>query len=473
MDINDFKTVLFKNSSFKLTLSQRLALAEITNFLFLKGNNSIFILKGYAGTGKTSLIALIVNNLYKISYKTRIIAPTGRAAKVLSGYSKKNAYTIHKQIYFSKTEDGGTLSFKIKPNKHKKTVFIVDESSMISDDEIKQNSNSKLSLLVDLIKYVDSGIECKIIFVGDPLQLPPVNSDISPALDRFNLEQKFKKDVYEFELDEVVRQEKKSMVLINAVNIRDCINLRNFIEFKFLVNNDNVVHLEQDEIFDKLDYCMNIKDLSETIVIVYSNKRAFQYNSQIRSKILSLESDLSVGDQLMVVKNNYYWLSPNSIPGFIANGDIIKVLEIISYHDIYEFKFAKVIVKLVDYPNEDEFETILLLSVLNSENPSLNYEESNKFYKEVHKDYSNIKSKYKKYLEIKNNPFFNALQVKYSYAITCHKAQGGQWKNVFLEQPYLKDGLNKAYFRWLYTAFTRSKKRVYLIGFNRNVVKKL
>jgi exodeoxyribonuclease-5 len=317
------------------------------------------------------------------------------------------------------------------------------------------------------MQYVDSGSNCKLLLVGDPAQLPPVHLDISPALDGDYLKSQFNKVVTEWELKEVVRQQQDSGILGNATQLRIQMNQEDVDSFAFDLSIASDIQRLQDgnEILELLDDALSNGGLEDTVFIVRSNKRANLYNQQIRSRILFLESELSVGDQLMVVKNNYFWLEPDSVPGFIANGDLIKVLRILSHHELYDFKFAKVEVQLVDYPEEKPFETVLLLDTLSSETPSLTYEEGNKLYQKVQEDYQHLSSKYKRFMAVKNNSYFNALQVKYSYAITCHKSQGGQWKNVFIEQPYLPDGPDFGYFRWLYTAVTRAQSNLYLVGF--------
>ena len=288
------------------------------------------------------------------------------------------------------------------------------------------------------------------------------------------LENKFNKTVTEWELKEVVRQQKDSGILGNATQLRRQMDEEDFDSFSFDLTVACDVQRLQDgnEIFELLDDALRNGGLEETVFIVRSNKRANLYNQQIRGRILFLEADLSVGDQLMVVKNNYFWLEAESDPSFIANGDLVKVLRIFSHHELYDFKFAKVEVQLVDYPDEKPFETVLLLDTLSSESPSLTYEEGNQLYLAVQEDYQHLSTKYKRFLAVKNNPYFNALQVKYSYAITCHKSQGGQWKNVFIEQPYLPDGPDLSYFRWLYTALTRAQTNLYLVGFKDDFFKK-
>lgn len=474
MNSSSFKKLLIEEFSFSFTESQSYWIESIVDFLYSKDKDTLYLLKGYAGTGKSTMISHLVKFLRKATFKSVLMAPTGRAAKVIAGYSHKSAHTIHKQIYYTKNEKGTLLEFRLKPNKYKNVVFIIDEVSMIGD----YRQNSKLfengSLLDDLIQYVDSGVNCKLLLVGDPAQLPPVHLDISPALDSEYLESKFNKTIVEYQLKEVVRQKQDSGILGNATELRKQIegNLYEPFQFDLFIASDIVRLKEKDKVLEKLNDTMQREaGLEETVFIVRSNKRANLYNQQIRSRILFLEEELSVGDQLMIVKNNYFWLEPDSVPGFVANGDLIKVLKIFSYHELYGFKFAKVEVQLVDYVNENSFETVLLLDTLNSEKPSLTYEQSNQLYQEVKKDYTHLKSKYKRFMEVKNNKYFNALQVKYSYAITCHKSQGGQWDNVFIEQPYLSESPDSNYFRWLYTGLTRAKKQLYLVGFADNFFK--
>ena len=474
MDSSEFKKLLSERFPFVATDSQKFWLESIVDFLYTPDKNVLYLLKGYAGTGKSTLIAHLVNLLSMANYKAVLIAPTGRAAKVIANYSGKKAFTIHKQIYFTKAEKGSGVQFVLKPNKYSNTLFIVDEASMIGDDRQSAKLFENGSLLDDLMQYVDAGTNCKLLLVGDPAQLPPVHLTISPALDGEYLENKFNKEVTEWELKEVVRQQKDSGILSNATQLRLQMNEEHLDSFLFDLSIANDVQRLQDgnEILELLDDALRNGGLEETVFIVRSNKRANLYNQQIRGRILFLEADLSVGDQLMVVKNNYFWLEPESDPGFIANGDLVKVLRILSHHELYNFKFAKVEVQLVDYPDEKPFETVVLLDTLSSESPSLTYEEGNQLYQSVQEDYQHLSSKYKRFLAVKNNPYFNALQVKYSYAITCHKSQGGQWKNVFIEQPYLPDGPDLSYFRWLYTALTRAQTNLYLVGFQNDFFKK-
>lgn len=461
----DFFKDLLNKFPFEPTNSQEILLEKLSDFIFDKNYQSLFLLKGYAGTGKTTTISTVVNNLWRVGKKAVLLAPTGRAAKVISGYSNRAAFTIHKKIYFPKKNKSGGVNFVLQPNKHSNTIFIVDEASMISDAVTGAKLFENGSLLDDLISYVYSGVHCKLILIGDTAQLPPVKLSISPALDAHKLSVNYNKEVTEFELDEVMRQHEESGILINATDLRLRIaNQGN--QFKFQLNFPDLIRLiDGYEIQDAINTAYDNIGVEDTAFIVRSNKRANQYNQQIRSKIRGQENEISTGDFIMVVKNNYYWLKESSEAGFIANGDICEILEIFSIKELYGFRFAEVKIRMIDYPNQRPFETVLLLDTLSSETPSLSYEDSNRLYQEVAKDFATEKSKYKQLLGIKKSKYFNALQIKFSYAVTCHKSQGGQWKTVFIEQPYLPEGQNIEYLRWLYTAVTRAQEKVYLIGF--------
>ena len=462
-----FCAQLQSNFKFEPTDSQQLWFPAIADFIFSKKPNCAFLLKGYAGTGKTTLISSLVQELKTTGYKAVLMAPTGRAAKVMATYSKLPSKTIHKQIYFPKAEKGGKMSFQLKPNKSKKTLYVIDEASMIGDDRQNVKLFENGSLLHDLVQYVSSGVDCKILFVGDQAQLPPVHLNLSPALDAEELRQFHFDQIYTVELEGVVRQKKNSGILKNATQLRLDLNQEVYDQFKFDVQNSRDIHYTNNgmDVFEAIENAFSESGVDQTIFIVRSNKRANIYNENIRKRILGLEDELSVGDQLMVVKNNYFWLTPDSTPGFIANGDVVKVLSIHAIKELYGFSFAEVAVEMVDYPEEPPFDTVLILDTLKSETASLSYEESNRLYQAVLEDYAAERSTYKKFLKVKSNHFYNALQVKYSYAVTCHKSQGGQWEHVFVEKPYLAEGPNKDYMRWLYTAITRATKHLYLLGF--------
>lgn len=454
-----------KGFYFQPTQRQDELLRKLADFVINGPRNSLFLIRGYAGTGKTTIISAVVNHLGPVGVKAVLLAPTGRAAKVMGSYAKRQSLTIHKKIYYPKNDPQTGMSFVLQQNKHQNTLFIVDEASMIPDRATDARVFNNRSLLLDLMTYVYSGKNCKLILVGDTAQLPPVKLDLSPALDRQYLEMEFNMEVQSLELDEVMRQHEASGILHNATLIRDLSSRNVLNKFKFDLNFKDVQRLNdsydiQDAIFNAYN-----EGMENTVFIVRSNKRANLYNQQIRNGILGYDNEMTAGDLIMVVKNNYFWLKDAPKAGFIANGDICEVLEIFSFKELYGFKFAEVKLRMVDYEEQRPFETVLLLDTLHSEAPSLTYEESNRLYHAVSEDYAEERSKYKRLLAVKNNKYFNALQVKFSYALTCHKTQGGQWDNVFVEQPYLPEGEDISYLRWLYTAVTRAQKKLFLIGF--------
>lgn len=468
MSATAFYRILQQKFPFSPTVKQDIFFQLMADFATNGKTNEIFVLKGYAGTGKTSVIATLVNSLSDIRFKSVQLAPTGRAAKVIAQYSGRAAFTIHKKIYFPKKNSGGGMSFTLQPNKHKDTLFIVDEASMISDAPAESRLYENGSLLDDLISYVYSGANCKLVLLGDSAQLPPVNASDSPALNIDLLGLHYQKRVVHIELDEVMRQEEDSGILYNATQLRDQLFEEFFEEFRFQIKDfPDVIRLSDGyDIQDAIHSSYSQYSIEDTAFIVRSNKRANLYNQQIRSRILDKESQIATGDYLMIVKNNYFWLTETDQAGFMANGDIIEVMQVFGIKELYEFTFAQVKIRMVDYPEQRPIETVLLLDTLNSESPALSYDDANRLYEEVLKDYQDEPSKYKKMQKLKENEYFNALQVKFAYAMTCHKSQGGQWANVFIEQPYLPEGiLDSDYFRWLYTAVTRAREKLYLIGF--------
>ena len=451
-----------------LNKNQELALDYIISFIENKKNNNIFLLKGYAGTGKTFIISNIVKNLWKVKKSVVLLAPTGRSAKVISSYCNKEAYTVHKEIFYTKNNFSGSLEFTLKINKHKNTLFVIDEASMISTNRNDGVGLFSQSLLDNIVKYVYSGFKCKLLIIGDTAQLPPVKSEMSYALDSEFLENEYEKEVISVELTDVIRQQKESGILSYATSIRNKIEINYFDDISFDFNPfKDIINVEDGEhLMNLIQDSYNKYGVEETAIIVRSNKRANLYNKAIRDKILTNENLINVGDLLMVIKNNYFWLNNKKDIGFIANGDIIKIEEIFEIKNIYGFKFAEVRISMVDYPKIRPFETVLILDSLYINSPALDFNTMNKLYQEVLKDYMNVKTKYKRHLAVKNNSFFNALQVKFAYSFTCHKSQGGQWSSIFLEFPYLPNGMDKDFFRWLYTAITRSKNKLHLIGFN-------
>lgn len=468
MTITEFYHRLKATFPFETTLKQDAFLQKIARFILSDQSDELFVLKGYAGTGKTTLLSVLVNQLSVVDRKYVLLAPTGRAAKVISGYAKQPAFTIHKKIYYPKKDRNSSMTFTMQANKHKNTIFIVDESSMISDNVTDATMYTHGSLLDDLMYYVYSGVNCKLIIVGDTAQLPPVGMEESPALNENKLSLNYQMKVDSIELTEVMRQEEGSGILYNATELREQIQQEFYGSFEFdTLNFKDVVRLNDGyETLDAIHDAYSQKGSEETTFIVRSNKRAYQYNQQIRTRILDVESEISPGDYVMVVKNNYFWLKDFKTSDFIANGDILEIMQIYKYHDLYGFRFASVKVRMIDYPDLAPFDTIVLLDTLSSESASLTYEQSNRLYQEVLMDYQDEIKAYRRLQKVKDNEFFNALQIKFAYAVTCHKSQGGQWDVVFIEQPYLPDGISKDYLRWLYTALTRAKEKVYLIGFN-------
>ncbi|MBI9038195.1 MAG: AAA family ATPase [Bacteroidales bacterium] len=470
MEKNAIKQLLVKYFKYTPTPDQGFLIDKLAGFLLSFSHKPLFILKGYAGTGKTTMVSSLVQILPALKQSFMLLAPTGRAAKVLANYSGKKAFTIHKRIYRITTKKDGGILLLLQKNYHKNTLFIVDEASMIPDDS-KQSDYTLFSnnnLLDDLINYVYSGGNCKLIFIGDTAQLPPVGISLSPALDREYLKSNYSFSFYEHELKQVVRQTLESGILMNATKIRMLVAQGNNT-FPFFNVNDkpDVIKIMGSDLEEALMDNYSYDNEEDTIIVCRSNKRANIYNQEIRKRILFREGEISSGDYLMVVKNNYFWLSPESSAGFIANGDIIEILRIGEIYDRYGFRFADVSIRLIDYPEEKDIEVRIMLSTIMAETPALSYEENGKLFNEVLKDYEDIPQRRARVEKVKNNPDFNALQVKFAYALTCHKSQGGQWKNVFVDQGYITDEMiNTEYMRWLYTALTRATKKLFLINFH-------
>jgi len=465
--IKELQNDLLRDFPHEATSDQIQLITQVAGFLLDRDPHQLFVLKGYAGTGKTSLIQALIVSVLKYNRKTVLLAPTGRAAKVISAYTKRKAYTIHKHIYYPKVK-AGSVQFQLQKNKASHTIYIVDEASMIGNQTDSTFGGN--ALLDDLIRFVDQGMNCKVLLIGDVAQLPPVGLSVSPALVPEELKMRYFKEVFQVELKEVVRQSKESGILTNATEIRRLLE-HDQMDYAFIFDlYPDVVRLtEKNDLEDALNSSYSDHSMQDSVVVLRSNKRANIYNQQIRHRILWHEDEITSGDHLMVVKNNYFCLPKDSKAGFIANGDQIVVKRIIRIEERHGFRFAKAEVTLVDYPDEAEFDTYLLLDAIYVDRPSMSYEDGNRLYKAVEQEYAHIKTKYKRFQAIKKDPYFNALQVKFAYAITCHKAQGGQWKNVFIEQGYLpEDKLNKEYLRWLYTALTRAIDKVYLIGFKPN-----
>ena len=457
---------IYTKISFETTISQKKVVEKLSEYLTSPDYTSIFVLNGYAGTGKTTLISALVEVLDQINVKSVLLAPTGRAAKVLSRYSGKTTHTIHKRIYRQRTNASYESKFSLDLNKEHDAVFIVDEASMLSNSSGEGQVFGSGSLLEDLISYVRSGKRCRLILVGDNAQLPPVGADFSPALDVGEMSQYG--DVVYASMDDVVRQSAESGILFNATMVR-CMLENGIYEIpRFDLNYPDIESIQGNELMEKLDECYCRYGRDETIVITRSNKRANRYNEGIRRYNLSAEEAIESGDMLMVVKNNYHYTE--RIEGcpvnFIANGDIAKLKKIRRFEELYGFHFADAVLQFGDY-NDLELECKILLDTITSESPSLTREESQTLFFEVEKDYLDIKSKIKRFKEIRENPHFNAMQVKFSYAVTCHKAQGGQWSAVFVDRCLFGDEpMTKDMLRWLYTALTRATEKLYLVNFD-------
>jgi exodeoxyribonuclease-5 len=471
----DYKNKFISDSirnSFKFTPTedQNELIEKLGNFLSEIEQDDIFVIKGYAGTGKTSVISSLIKILPTINKQSVLLAPTGRAAKVLSEYSEKRAYTIHKKIYRIKTTKDGFTYLTLETNKHKNTIFIVDEASMIPDSSSGNESSmfSGRNLLDDLFYYINDGINCNLILIGDTAQLPPVGLPISPALDLHYLKTSYKVNIFSHELTQVVRQAEESGILKNATALRVKINSENYKPPFFNIHGyEDICSISGNQLEELLLNCYSNYDKTDNVIICKSNKRANLFNQEIRKRILFQENEIAAGDFLMVLKNNYYWLPSESQAGFIANGDIIEILKINKIEEIYGFRFADLKVRLIDFPDEKDLNVKVILDSISIESAALSQEEGKKLWDEISKDYEDIPTKKERLRKIKNNPYLNALQVKYAYALTCHKTQGGQWKNVFIDQGWLnKDMIDKEYLRWLYTALTRAMKNVYLINFD-------
>ncbi|HEK21188.1 ATP-dependent DNA helicase [Mucilaginibacter sp.] len=440
---------------------------KLHQFLVSEEGDECFILKGYAGTGKTTIVGALVKALPKYNLRSVLLAPTGRAAKVITSYSGRKAFTIHKRIYRKKSALNVDESFMIADNLSANTLFIVDEASMISDEI---SGNNRETLLHDLVNYVYNTKNCRLLLVGDTAQLPPVGADDSPALNERLMKGQFGLNVFYYELTDVLRQQKDSGILHNATQIRNLIRQEKEITPKITTKGyKDIYRMGSDMLEEGLNYAYNKYGDDQTLIICRSNKNANLYNRQIRGRILYREEELTGGDQLMVVRNNYFWLKDqeDSSTGFIANGDIARIRKVRRFEEMYGFRFADVQLEFTDYAEDPVLECKILLDTLYSEAPALPPTDQKRFYLEAMKDYDHIPNKRDKHNELKLNPYYNALQVKFAYAVTCHKAQGGQWEAVFVDQGYLTDEMvNTDFLRWFYTACTRATKELYLVNFN-------
>lgn len=466
---NHLEVLLNQSLPFNPTHCQSVLIKGLSDYIFSDMPDEIMLIKGYAGTGKTTMIFSLIKTLSYIKIRSVLMAPTGRAAKVMAGYTGMSAFTIHKKIYRQKSSSDGMGRFVLDKNLYKNTYFVVDEASMVSDRQSDNSVFGSGKLLDDLLEYVYSGENCRLVLIGDTAQLPPVGLNVSPALDIYTLDN-YGFSVKEFELKEVVRQEADSGILFNATQMRNIIVHENQNPGFLILDLENFSDIEKingGELIEKISTCYDKYGIFETTVVTRSNKRANLYNKGIRGSILYKENEIEKGDLLMVVKNNYFWIDEEMDLDFIANGDIAEVVNIYSYEDLYDSRFANVCLRFVDYENV-EIDCKIFLETLAIETASFSQEKNRELFEVVSEDYAEVKNKRTRWKKVKENPYFNALQVKYAYAITCHKAQGGQWKAVFIDHGYLTEEiLDKEYYRWLYTAFTRPTEKLFLVNFNK------
>jgi len=456
---------LIKNLDNIPTDDQAAAMKKIASFLCDNNQDIVFLLTGYAGTGKTTLISSVVRTLELLRMRTVLLAPTGRAAKVLSSFTGRQAFTIHKKIYRQKSSKDGIGQFVLDRNLSKDTVFIVDEASMVSNNPAEMSIFGSGRLLEDLIEYVYTGTSCRLMLVGDTAQLPPVGSAVSPALDPEALSG-FGFKIITAELRQVLRQSEKSGILMNATKIRQQITDNNLAKPTIdNVNYSDIIRLSGNDLIEEISSSYEKCGLEGTIIVVNSNKQANHYNDGIRSRIFFREEEISPGDMVMVVKNNYSLANEEDPYRFIANGDIAEVLRVRKYEERYGFRFAEMSLRFPDYTME--VDTKVMLDVLHLDSPALPSDKSTELFNALLQEYSTIRNRRKQYDAIREDPYFNALQIKFAYAVTCHKAQGGQWERVFIDQGmFNRAEITLDYLRWLYTAITRATERVYLVNFS-------
>lgn len=470
MIIRFFIDKIESNFPFKFTQDQSAALEQIADFLFSRSNDCIFLLKGYAGTGKSSLIGSLVRTMSALNQKTVLLAPTGRAAKVFSGYAAQPAFTIHKKIYRQKKFSESESGFSLAENLHKHTLFIVDEASMISNESDYTSVFGSGRLLEDLVEYVYSGEGCRMLLIGDTAQLPPVKQESSPALDSAML-RSYSLDVSESTLTEIVRQAEESGILNNATLLRNALLKGNTMDLPKLNTSafKDVRSINGQELIEEISGAYQRDGIDETIVISRSNKRVNAYNNGIRNTVLYREEELSGGDLLMITRNNYFWVDNFENIDFLANGEFLEVVRVRRYEEMYGFRFCNVLLRHRDY--DIEFEAKINMDGLRTEVPGLTREQNDALFAAVMEDYTHISQKRERYKKVKENPYFNALQVKYGYAVTCHKAQGGEWKNVFLDIGYVDESyMGDNFYRWLYTSITRSSQMLYLVNLPANFI---
>lgn len=443
-----------------------------SRFITSQNERCSMILKGYAGTGKTTMLGAVTRVLTKNRQKIVLLAPTGRAAKVMGQFSDKTALTIHKKIYRRTVTKNGSFYTRNR-NLHTQTLFVVDEVSMIGNESINfsESSANRNSILDDLMDYVFEGTNCRLLLVGDNAQLPPVGLSNSPALDLGFLKSEYYLNIAEVEFTEVVRQKEDSGILMNATQLRELIREYSKPVFPAIRAHvfDDVINLSGEDVRECIEDAYSSNGRDDVMIITRSNKRANYFNGNIRSQIMWHDDEICSGDSIMIVKNNYHWITENDPESheFIANGDILEVKSVRNFEERYGLNFVDATIKFKDYPDWKELEVKLLLDVLWDDGPNLNSEKSKELYRLVSLDYAHLKFKKDIFDAVKKDPYMNALQIKYAYAITCHKSQGGQWPVVLLDQGYfVEDMLNKDYLRWLYTAMTRASEKLILLQFN-------
>jgi ATP-dependent exoDNAse (exonuclease V) alpha subunit len=462
---HELEQLFLKNFPHRCTDEQSAFFAKLAQFIYSKPH-PCFLLTGYAGTGKTTLVRSVVETYKQLNGKVVLLAPTGRASKVLAQRTKHWASTIHRHIYMVRNQ-GGMHAFSLRPNTYKHALFVVDEASMIADTGSDGSAFGKRSLLDDLLLYISNGHYCKVLFIGDTAQLPPVGLQLSPALDTKVLDLTYHLNPVVHSLKQVIRQAEKSTVLKNATALRNLLASGKTDKPQLLLADDFVRLNDPYEMQEVFESCFGDSAHENGLMIVYSNKRANQYNFDIRARIQYKEELLCSGDQLMVVKNSYFWLKNTSKAGFIANGDTVEVLSLRNEEEMYGYRFVDATIRLLDYPEEEPLDVKIMLDVLQTDGPSLSHKQLSDFFALIEMDYGHIAHQKSRLEVIKNNPYYNALQVKFAHVVTCHKAQGGQWPHVIIEQSWLPDGeVDTSYLRWLYTAITRAQERVYLVGFD-------
>lgn len=480
MNIEELKYQILQQFGFPPTPEQAQALDVFVQFMTDSNPHAVMILRGSAGTGKTSLSGAIVRTLRAVRQKVMLLAPTGRAAKVFSLNSGMPAYTIHRRIYREKAFAGVDGQFNLNDNLYTDTLFMVDEASMIANLGLGGTTFGSGCLLDDLIHFVYQGRNDRLLLIGDKAQLPPVGEEESPALSAAML-QGYGLSVYECDLNEVVRQSQQSGILFNATRIRQMIthdDITQLPKIRFSGFSD-IREMPGAELIEALGDSYHHVGLDDTIVVTRSNKRANIFNQGIRNMVLDREEELGSGDMLMIVKNNYYWMEEerkkikeseerkvqsNELPAFLANGDRAKVMKVSRRIELYGFHFATLLLKFPDYDNY-ELEATVLLDTLTSEAPALTHDQQEQLFHKIEEDYQDIPLKADRMKAIRQDPYFNALQVKFAYAVTCHKAQGGQWSHVYVDQGYMTDEmLTPDYIHWLYTAFTRATEMLYLVN---------